>query len=377
MSQFKIGAIVALKSHPYQSSLTKIVFSGEPQLTSPLMVIVEHLDDVRDQFDEKTGNSISEKGQSQCKCIWYSTKSHQFEEAWLSSKLLKIITENLKSEITPEIIKTTIGCQAILKTSDIELGKKKSSLSFKDNSDFGRTTITPLLSFVSPIMQIIQYIETKKSDIKEPLYDTKTGNQKRFYSEWSAKCKWYNPSSEKMVEKFIPLDALSIIKTIDETYLAELQKSIYDFTFLKSDTRLLQPKNLTYRNGIYYLRAYDFVKNKVKDYNLNTVEKFTIVNDYSTTKAPFFNPLTSEILSKIDAINNAKKSNAYIRIIYKKKNGEISTRTIHNYSIEKANNLKGIMTDYLQGYCNLRKAVRVFKIKRVQQIEVLDLNFIP
>jgi hypothetical protein len=85
MSKFSLGDIVALNSHPYDQFLTSVIISGEPQLLSPLMVIIEVLNDTRNQYDEKTGEEISKTGNSQCKCIWFSNKSHQFEETWVSS----------------------------------------------------------------------------------------------------------------------------------------------------------------------------------------------------------------------------------------------------------------------------------------------------
>lgn len=147
-----IGDIVALNSHPYHSTQTNILIGGEPQLTSPLMVVVETVGDAQNSFDENVGMQIHDKGKScQCKCIWYSTKSHQFEEVWISSKVLKKTTpKDLNHTIDKQkFIDKSIGYGSLvtLKTSALEIAKQKSSISIESNRE--KSTINPILSLFS------------------------------------------------------------------------------------------------------------------------------------------------------------------------------------------------------------------------------------
>ena len=68
---FKLGDVVALSSHPFTSSNHSILIGGEPQLISPLMIIVEIIGDSQNLYDENVGNQIQGKGglTAQCKCI--------------------------------------------------------------------------------------------------------------------------------------------------------------------------------------------------------------------------------------------------------------------------------------------------------------------
>jgi uncharacterized protein YodC (DUF2158 family) len=373
MSQFKVGDVVALQSHPYSDKFINIVFSGDPQTNSPLMVIIEVLIETKTQYDEKTGNLLLESGKSQCRCTWFSNKTHQFEDKWLHSGLLKIV-KHADKLLEERYVKSLINSEVLFKTSDLELKKRKSSMSYKDHPENGKVSITPLLSFVSPVLHVIQVIEVKKSDFKEPIYDARSGQQKRFIPTWMIKCQWFNLSSDKMSEKLLPVEALTILTKANEDYVDSLNKAIETSVYLKNEKLLLSPKMLTYKNGRYYLQAFDFIKNKTREIDIIRHPDLSIIAKYYSNKGPYFNPLTADTLSIEDAINLAIKAGVYLRIQYKKKNGDLTTRTLSKLSIEKANNLKGVMTTYLKAYCHLRKAERLFKLKRILDLEVLDLQ---
>ena len=89
-----IGSIVVLHSHPYKQDVQNVLISGDSQLLSPLMVVIETLEETKDQHDERTGLLQTKKGSAQCKCIWFSGKTHLFEEQWINSELLVIIDSN-------------------------------------------------------------------------------------------------------------------------------------------------------------------------------------------------------------------------------------------------------------------------------------------
>ncbi len=194
---FQIGSIVALKSHPYINTVDdgdevnkKIIFSGETQLISPLMVVIETLIENKQIFDEHSGIQIAGYDENQkifafqCKCLWYSSKSNQYEESWFSSKLLKLLVANEKSKSSFEYEKMikSFGAFVTLKTIQLESVKKRSFLNQKGNSnDENSKTINALLTFVPPLMQVIG---TAKSESKEPIFDPKTNLRKRFISRY-------------------------------------------------------------------------------------------------------------------------------------------------------------------------------------------------
>lgn len=377
---FELGNTVALNSHPFLSSQHDILIGGEPQLISPLMVIVEIIGDSQNLYDENIGNQIQAKGgaTAQCKCMWYSSKSFQFEEAWLSSKLLKKIDNESKSisnekDEQGKSKDLQIGASVTLCTAKLELQKLKSS--YKNEGGKERSSINPLLSFVSPIMQIIG---TAKNESKEPLYDSKTGNKKREISALLIKCKWFNPSSEKMSEKLIPIEALSLIPQVDEEKLKEIDTLIHSRKCVKinyeGSKTIIKLQSIKCTHGIYYLSGYDYLLNSVREFKIN--EKLNIPKDETklySVKVPDFKNDDLKVdkydvqLQKV--IKVAKKDKKYIRIKYGDRNGNVTFRTIKDFKIESIDN-----ATYLIGTCLLRNDTRNFHFDRIQFLEVLNLE---
>ena len=380
---FKLGDIVALSSHPFTSPHHDIPIGGEPQLISPLMIIVEVLGDVQNLYDENVGNQIQGKGgtTAQCKCIWYSSKSFQFEEALISSKLLKKIQDNNESVLKEKddngkYKHLQIGTSVTLCTAQLELKKLKSS--YKNEGGKERSSINPLLSFVSPIMQIIG---TAKNELKESLFDAKTGNKKREVSELLIKCKWFNPSSEKMSEKLIPIEALSIIPKVDEEKLTEIASFIEkgEHIVIKSNKRetIIKPDNIKCTHGFYKLSGYDYLTNKVEDFSIDegleipkkSVDRYTFkVPNFQDDELKLKGP--DEQLKAI--IAKAKKNGNYVRIKYQDRNNNVTVRTIEDFEMII---IEGV--NYLVGKCLLRNSFRNFVIykKKIHFLEVLNLNY--
>ncbi len=367
-----IGDIVALNSHPYHSTQTDILIGGEPQLIPPLMIVVEIVGDANHSYDENIGMQIQEKGKScQCKCIWYSTKSHQFEEAWLSSKVLK----SIKIQETKDSIVKSIeyGSLVTLKSAQLELSKQKSSFSIESQRE--KPTINPFLSFVSPVMQVIG---TKKNDSKEPKFDSKTGNA-RSISELLVKCKWFNSSSDKMSEKLIPIEALVIIPPVDEDVLNQIQGLIASKSYLKvkigSKEIVFTPQRIKYTHGFYSVFGYDHLQNRVIEIELGDLqmpfEKYELIQElYPNFK------LDEHPDSQIEAgIKKAIEQKKYIRIKYKDRVGNVTKRTVAPNDTHII--LEPFTNDsiYLIGYCLLRNAERYFKIDRISSLEIFDFEY--
>lgn len=383
---FTLGDIVALSSHPFSAFQHDILIGGEPQLISPLMIIVEILGDSQNLYDENVGNQIQGKGGStaQCKCIWYSSKSFQFEEAWVSSKLLKKIENNnptfKEKDSNGKYEHIQIGTSVTLCTAQLELKKLKSS--YKSEGGKERSSINPLLSFVSPIMQIIG---TSTNESKEPLYDSKTGNKKKEVSELLIKCKWFNPSSEKLSEKLIPIEALTLIPQVDETKLKVIATNIKNGEHIivkyESKETILKPEKIECTHGLYKVIGFDYLDNLVNDFSIDdNLETSKIEGNYFTNRVPNFQDdklkqlkyrtqLETVIKTLIEENNNAKSAKNYIRIKYKDKNDNVTLRTIKDFIIDENEGL------YLIGHCLLRNAERNFNLDRIQFFEVLNLKY--
>jgi len=380
MSTFKVGNIVSLKSHPYNSVTTDVLISGEATLIPPLMVITEVANEVKDSFDEKTGAELTRKGTSQCKCTWYSHQSAQYEEAWVHSSLLKHIDES--TNLTRTDIQ--VGSIVTLKSLPQELGKKKSSLKIERNSNSGnydRTATTSLLSFVGPVMQVIQVLETKTNESKESLYDIKTGTQKRFLSSWNIKCKWFNPAQNKMSEKFLPIESLRLIEEVPSDAFKHITTMIAGNKILRDageeNPRIMKPEQTIYRCRKYLVGGFDYINNSNIEIPLLEVSGLDNLDSYFNESGPQFDlEEQAPIIEQIQQIiQNAIDNHNYIRIKYKNKNDKLSVRTIDNFTLNSVTNELDEEIQYLDGYCNLRKENRRFRLNRIQWIERLDVQY--
>lgn len=370
---FKIGDIVALTSHPFTASRQDVFIGGDPLQISPLMVVVEIVGDLQQNlYDENTGLLLQEKSHktAQCKCIWYSSKSFQFEEAWLSTRLIKKIKEKDDSNNYQNI---QIGAKVTLSTAKMELEKLKSS--YKGEAENERISINPLLSFVSPIMQIIG---TAKNDFKEPIYDSKTGRKKREASDLLIKCKWFNPSSEKMSEKLLPIDALTLIPDVDEEKLNEIQDFIKNKKHIiiayKGAQTILKPERIICVHGFYKLSGYDYIKNALNTFTIN--KNLSLPKEgcqpYLIKHSNFKEENTNYITQLEEVIIDAIQNKNYLRIKYCDRHGNVTIRSISSFEHSKTDN-----GNYLIGTCMLRKAERQFHLDRIQFLEVLNVKFPP
>lgn len=371
MQEIKLGDIVALKSHPFTATNTNVIISGDAQHISPLMVVVETLIESKNLYDEQTGDF---KGKKQCKCIWFS--NHNFEEAWISSEHLKVIKSEEESKEEKEV-SFEIGSFVSLKTLDIELGKKKSMLK---TQGYGtkEVSMTALLSFVPPVLQVTG---RSKNESKEPIFDAKTGVRKRYISKDLIKCKWYNPTLNKISEKLLPAEVLKLIPSINQELVEKIQKS--KFIKIKNGEihTLVKLQNISVRSGYYILITYDYLSNKIEEYDLDKIEYEGSVESYYIRKHLDFDALGDDFTPKNiqlqqDAIiEYAIKEKKYIQIEYKNKNGGISTRTLKNFQELKVKVSETDFDTYLVGFCMTKQDIRHFKLERIEKICVLDLSY--
>lgn len=353
-----IGDIVALKSHPYTNQSTHFGIAGDPQLVSPLMVVVEQINDFKDLYDELTGIKIQDAGvSSQCKCLWYSSKSSQFEEAWLSSKLLKLIQKSKAKKPTSPF---EIGTIVTLSTAKLELSKIKNSSRIERTKE--SFIAAPLLSFVSPLMQVIGTV--KQDSVTS--YDSKTGKSKKEVASLLVKCKWFNASTDKMSEKHLPFEALTIIPPVDEDKLKKIQGVIDNKEYLKMGNQtIVKPHEIQFSHGEYYLVAYDYVKNKIRhDFRINDIE-FSDDNVKPSYYSDRYTHNSEDKATKKDWIERLNASTSFLRITYKDLIGNITIRTIHSYEVQE---------NIIDAFCELRQSDRHFRLEGILKLEELDLS---
>lgn len=375
---FSIGDVVSLKTHPYQNNLTDIIISGDHIMLSPLMVVLGVF---------KTKQTIL--GASgpidtyKYKCTWFSPKHYKFIEIDAFEIDLKLIAIS-----TVDICKSTLqrGDKITLKSAPLELGKKKSSLTYEDNSvnlGSGSTIINSLLSFLPPVMQVLDVKQHKSTN---PIIDKKTNKTIRIAHGWDIKFSLFDPSSDKIAEYSLPLEALELIEEVDEAKLSLLQSTIIESGYLaiKSIHResLVKPRNMANRSGYYYLRAYDYLTNKVEEIEIKETTVVKPIDNPFRTQVPAFDiahkpkSATQDFIMNeiITVVKKAEKDKTFVRIKYKNRNEQLSFRTLKDFKIIKVEEDR-IDVSYLVGYCLLRQAERNFRIDRIQSLQELKMKF--
>lgn len=375
---FSIGDVVSLKTHPYQNNLTDIIISGDHVMLPPLMVVLgifktkQTIFNVPDPIDT-----------FKYKCTWFSPKHYKFIEIDAFETDLKLISVS-----TVDICKSTLqrGDKITLKSAPFELGKKKSSLTYEDNSvnlGNGSTIINSLLSFLPPVLQVLDVKEHKSAN---PLIDKKTSTTVRVVHGWDIKFSLFDPTSDKVAEYSLPLEALELIDEVDEDKLNLLQSTITDSGYLAIKSihgkSLVKPRNIANRSGYYYLRAYDYLTNKVEEIEIKETTIIKPVSNPFRVQVPAFDialkpksATPSFIMNEIIvAVKKAKRSKTFIRIKYKNRNEQLSYRTIRDYKIITVKEDR-IDVSYLVGFCLLRQAERNFRIDRIQSLQELKMKF--
>lgn len=372
---FNIGDIVALKSHPYYENNKEVIISGDPLAISPLMIVSEVF---------KSSDSFAGTKHDTYKyiCLWFSPKTYKFEDATIVEEDLKLIQKRTNT-VNTDLIKR--GDRLNFKTAVFELGKKKSSLSCDDNtinSAPTNTTIHAMLSFVSPVLQVVNYAPHKS---KHVLADKKS-NLIREVSSIDVKMSWFDPHENRVTERILPIEALELIEEIKEKRIEAIKKVIKNRgnLLLKAGRykTLIRPRNLTYRGGYYYLRAYDYLANKIEEFEFKNTTKLTSLDNLFDAEAPKFDiehkagAATQEYIKKeiIELITDAILKNAFIRFKYKNRNDQLSNRTISKFELITVKE-GHLSVTYLVGYCYLRQEKRTFRIDRIQSIQMLALTF--
>lgn len=392
---FEVGDIVALKSHPYSEELHNVLISGDPLSITPLMVILEVVKE-KTQYHEHTGLELN--GKFKCRCYWYSQNTSKFEEKWVNWDMIKLIKKKhdkiQKEELNP-------GTLITLKTHEFEAAKKKISNRQEDTfrndkisisqTESSCETVVPFLTFTPPVMQVCSI---KQNDSKDPIFDKKEGYAIRKRSNLLVKCQWFNSSLNKFSEEYFPVEALQLFTELpsDQT-LNQLNTTIQNGLWMSyhhsTYTTILRPQEINFSSGKYFMRGFDYLKNRIKSLELTTSTVLNELKKPFTSSFPekgftkdFFEDenLDDFFIKEAEAtISNAKTDKKYIRILYQNRKGRLTTRTIKEFDLSKyeltlkSGEKKEI--PYLIGHCLLKEEERTFKLDRIQRVETLDLNF--
>jgi uncharacterized protein YodC (DUF2158 family) len=370
MSNFALGDVVTIVTHPFNMATNNVMISGEYQMIPPLVIVVEVFEDGLDLLDIKY------------KCMWFSTKENLIKESYFQENELKSTTLAKDADLP----KFKINDIVALRTLSAELGKKRSFYNTEINKHTTKksSSETGLLTFISPVMYIVAVDKFDSSK------DTKTSPKikfKKVYPEFVAKCKWFNSVSEKFSECWIPLEALIVIPQVSIELLKKVQKAIDSGKCLRTDTILVNPHQISNRSGYYFLDSFDHISQQNSNLPLETFEDSKIIKNPIKSIAPLFKTtslkkkqylklsLSVQKLIEKAILQGAKN---YITIKYRDNLDTFTSRTISKFKIIDGQSDKpgeSKIVKYVSAYCHLRGAERNFRLDAILEAKELALKF--
>lgn len=399
MQNLKLGDLLTLQNHPFFTTDNEIIIGADDALIPPIMVAVEILNDHRskDEFDEKTGQKITNS--IQVKCLFYSHKSYKFESNWFQTDQLKQISIHTIEDKTPKIealkdIDNYINKNVILKTWSVEIKKKKSFLSYTSGSIDKSVKISALLNFLPPVMTVIGV--KKLEENKENNFDKKTGNPKRQFSRHLIKCRWFNPIISGFSEDYFNPNSIEIVTATNQDLIIKIEDIIKSKKYIKFNNKDIKynngdtiglPLTITFNHCYHKLTYKDYLTNNNETINLTefSSENFVEKDNYAKT----FIPEYSEFKIETDIEEFLKSefqepeivSTKIFRISYTNIEESKSIRTIINAKLvydgnndDFKNNVDDYDKKYIEAECCYRDGKkRYFKFNRINKIEVLDL----
>lgn len=358
MTKIKLGELYSLKNHPFEIDVTDVKISALAQMTPPVLVVSEILNSQK-EYDTESGKEKFK----QVKFIFYSHKTHKFENFWIDinhvkkieksnveivlekNEEIKTFKENgVKSDIVnypkstslDELKDKFLNNQVILKSCDYELGKIKTTFVKTDNKSSQK--LNSHLDFLPPVLTVI---DVKLNDEKIG-YNAKSGNLKKIASNFLLKCKWFNPVNCCFSEDFIPIETIQIVEKNDSlNIISELiSKKIFFRNIFENhikfesgqvlDHSYIQPLELIFNHYYYKLKYFDFFKTKYSEINLsklniNNVEEFIDLSDLVIDKIPEYKISIEEFISVREF---TFERGEYYRITYKDLQERITKRVI-------------------------------------------------
>ena len=355
MNKLKNGDLVSLKSHPFN------IFNGTligafVNNTPPILVIAEVLksssyDTESEEIDFDTKKA--KKLPNQYLCYFYSSKTSTFEKHWFKENEIERINSDTDETNKEEIKKTEDKVSLlnkykdnliVLKSADLELGKKKTTWSRTKEEDINKTQA--FLEFLSPVMTVIDVVENQ--NFNKDRVNPKNGEIKRESCKFLLKCKWFNPIKQTFSEEIIPYKILQLVEfnsnkiesiengintknvfqLIEKDLNISLENSRYSF-----NKYIIELKEVVIQNHLMKIFYKNLINNKIES---KIIENLEIIDSEKEFKqfvdSEFPNYSNSEY-------NNPLKlewqKDKFYKIDYLDKKGKFTTRIITNCKVEE------------------------------------------
>lgn len=369
MSKYCIGDIVSLRTHPFSELSNNIIISGEHLMTPPTMIITEIISRVSEDDENR---------EDRYKCIWFSSKKNNFPSYWFSESDLKPVKETASKQVIPIVT----GSLVSLKNLRIEMGKRRSYLQIDSKLSGGKTqtsSISAHMIFISPVMLVVDI--NNHDSTKLP----KGHSQKdKIFPSQIVKCKYYNAAQEKYSEEFLPIEVLSALESVPDKLIESLEQIIEQSSYLLTKNSILKPINTYCKSGIYFIGAYDSIRMQNRDIELANLTEFKIIKSPFIDTAPSYSIVIEQGIKLLKqglnvedfvkaAIADPEKKFLFIK--YSDKYGNHTQRTIDNYEIIFGLGEDSTQIEYLRAYCNIRKAIRHFRINGILEVSKMALNY--
>ena len=355
MNKLKNGDLVSLKSHPFN------IFNGTligafVNNTPPILVIAEVLksssyDTESEEIDFDTKKA--KKLPNQYLCYFYSSKTSTFEKHWFKENEIERINSDTDETNKEEIKKTEDKVSLlnkykdnliVLKSADLELGKKKTTWSRTKEEDINKTQA--FLEFIPPVMTVLDVVENK--NFNKDRVNPKNGEIKRESCKFLLKCKWFNPIKQTFSEEIIPYKILqlaefnsnkiesiekgintkNVFQLIEKDLNISLENSRYSF-----NKYIIELKEVVIQNHLMKIFYKNLINNKIAS---KIIENLEIIDSEKEFKqfvdSEFPNYSNSEY-------NNPLKlewqKDKFYKIDYLDKKGKFTTRIITNCKVEE------------------------------------------
>src|SRR5690554_4345043 len=390
-SEFQIGSIVTLKSHYTRGEkdyLDNISIAGDDKSIPPFMLVTEILKEIKNKFDEDTGENTIQKNSFRLKVIWFNAKSYEFNEKWISSNFVDVV------ENEHEDINFSKADQVILKTNPLEIKKKR--VSIKEEEWNTKISKSSLLSFCAPEMVVIGKSKFKP---KDALFDKVTNERIREIPTDQVKVQFYNPLTDKYSEEVLPVECFEIADVKSSNLDKLINANQDDQKLVSFNDQLFSVKNISYLHGIYMIQTKNFVDETVESFMLHEIVnlKELKINDVigeklaprwqgsNFKKIPDF--INKQDIKYEDYITKSKEEKENIRpsltgnlfyINYRNLKGKFTQRFIKIEAVsefpikeEKVDGAKGLM---VKAFCFLRKEERTFTFTDDRLLAIYDVK---
>ena len=361
MNKLKNGDLVSLKSHPFN------IFNGTligafVNNTPPILVIAEVLksssyDTESEEIDFDTKKA--KKLPNQYLCYFYSSKTSTFEKHWFKENEIERINsdtdETNKEEIKKTEDKVTLLNKykdnlIVLKSADLELGKKKTAWSRTKEEDINKTQA--FLEFLPPVMTVLDVVENK--NFNKDRVNPKNGEIKRESCKFLLKCKWFNPIKQTFSEEILSHNILHLV-SFDEGKLRIINEGIKtkklfslkidrlenitdeiklegkeEFSFSKY---LIELKEVVTENHTIKIFYKNLISNKIENRrieNLEIIDSTKEFKDYIAFEFPDYT--TNKYNNPLDLEWQRDK---FYKIDYLDKKGKFTSRIITNCKVEE------------------------------------------